>query len=396
MTRTSIAVSLVVVILAGAAWMSWELYDRSHTPGPLIQPITRPTPSPSPAAVAMASPTPVVSPSATPSALPTAAASPTPSARATATPSPASGGLVVEYVEESQIGRGAFAGPVTAMALDNAHGLLYAAGSGRDILCFDVKSLALLRRFTTPGREVLSLGVDSDGDVYVGEAGRAEKYTRGATGAYTRAMKIGDQVLGRVTAIEVVGGDILCADATAKRLRRFAPTGAEKKDKRIPADVVDLGRPATRVIVPNDRLDFAGTLTGQIVMCHPGRHQVETYDLDGKQLKKWGQFDEHAPGGFTGCCNPVNVAVFPLYQIATAGSGLAGRGLGIVTAEKGPPRVKLYDEAGTLVALIGPAAFDANNTHMELAADSDGRIYVADTQAKVIRRFKVNVKKQGG
>jgi hypothetical protein len=67
---------------------------------------------------------------------------------------------------------------------------------------------------------------------------------------------------------------------------------------------------------------------------------------------------------------------------------LKGRGLGIVTAEKAPPRVKVYDEEGRLVALIDSKNFNPKNLHMHVAVDGEGRIYVADTEAKIVRRFK--------
>ncbi|MDD4888491.1 MAG: hypothetical protein PHU85_01045, partial [Phycisphaerae bacterium] len=261
-------------------------------------------------------------------------------------------------------------------------GLLYAAAvNSANIQGFDCATGKKLRQFSTNGRQLVSLGVDADGAIYAGETGRAEKYVRQPTGTYQRAFKIGDTKLGRVTAIEVVGDEIVCADATAKKLLRCDLATGVELGKEIPTAQVELGKPPPRVIVPNDVLDFAALPTGQVLMAHPGRHSVQVYSLDGKLVTQWGRFDERAADGFTGCCNPINVAVFPLSTVGRTGPG-------IVTAEKGPPRVKVYDLSGKMLALIAAENFNANNRRMEVAVDADGRIYVADSEAKLIRRFK--------
>ena len=69
-----------------------------------------------------------------------------------------------------------------------------------------------------------------------------------------------------------------------------------------------------------------------------------------------GRFDGIDPAGFTGCCNPTNVAIHD----------------GIYTTEKAGPRVKAYDFSGKLLAVIATDLFDANCKNMDIAVDSRG------------------------
>jgi hypothetical protein len=49
-----------------------------------------------------------------------------------------------------------------------------------------------------------------------------------------------------------------------------------------------------------------------------------------------------------------------------------------ITAEKGINRVKVYDSNGKVEAYLGPELFDGRGLGLDVAADSRGRICVAD------------------
>ena len=66
----------------------------------------------------------------------------------------------------------------------------------------------------------------------------------------------------------------------------------------------------------------------------------------------------------------------------------------IITAEKVIARVKVFDAAGKLLALIGPEHFDPQCIHLYLAVDSKGRIFVADPMRLEVKVF--SIKKQSG
>ena len=112
-----------------------------------------------------------------------------------------------------------------------------------------------------------------------------------------------------------------------------------------------------------------------LVVAHPGRHRVERYDADGELQSRWGK-RTRGLDGFTGCCNPVSVAV--------TGSGE------FVTAERGQPRIKLFDRNGKLRTVIAePEAFDTTehdrvDTDAELVTCQNGGIEVALLDRQVV------------
>ena len=153
-------------------------------------------------------------------------------------------------------------------------------------------------------------------------------------------------------------GTIFAADGGSSSIWRISPDG----------DVLDrlAGGKGGRFAVPKSFFPITWA-DGGLVVAHPGRHRVERYDADGELLARWGK-RSRGLDGFSGCCNPVSVAV--------TGSGE------FVTAERGQPRIKLFDKAGKFRAEIaGPEAFDATeheqvDTDAELVTCQNGGIEV--------------------
>ena len=112
-----------------------------------------------------------------------------------------------------------------------------------------------------------------------------------------------------------------------------------------------------------------------LVVAQPGRHRVEQYDADG-ELKLRLVKRTRGIDGFTGCCNPVSVAVTKSGQF--------------VTAERGQPRIKLFDNDRKLRSVLAePEAFDTTeHEHVDSDADlvtcQNGGIEVALLDEKVI------------
>ena len=104
---------------------------------------------------------------------------------------------------------------------------------------------------------------------------------------------------------------------------------------------------------------------GVLHVANPGMHRVERYTADGTLLGHFGRFDGRDPAGFGGCCNPTNLTLDAQRRV--------------IVSEKAGPRVKVYDPAGELLAVVADAVFDAGCRNMDLAVDARGRIYVADT-----------------
>ena len=86
----------------------------------------------------------------------------------------------------------------------------------------------------------------------------------------------------------------------------------------------------------------------------------------------WGESTPRIEG-FFGCCNPAHFALLA-----------DGR---FVTAEKGIPRVKIYDAAGKFVCVVaGPKQVPV--AAVDLATDRRGRILVLDPAARSVRIFE--------
>lgn len=81
-----------------------------------------------------------------------------------------------------------------------------------------------------------------------------------------------------------------------------------------------------------------GTETqGKICCSNPGRHQVESYTLEGEFISAFGEAGAEA-GAFSGCCNPVFVT--------TAYNGE------LLTSEKGIPRISCYSASGQFRSIL--------------------------------------------
>jgi sugar lactone lactonase YvrE len=206
------------------------------------------------------------------------------------------------------------------------------------------------------------VAVAEDGSVYAGQEGQIEIFD--GAGKPVRAWR-NTGILGRVTAIGFLKDTVLAADTADRAIRRFDLAGAF-------LNKIGKDNPVNGFLIPNGVLDFAVDARGVIYTANPGKHRVERYSPDGKLLGHIGRFDGNDPAGFTGCCNPTNVAVSDR----------------IYVTEKAVPRAKAYDLEGRLLAVIASDVFDANVKNMSIAAGLDGRVYVVDTVKLAILAFE--------
>ena len=248
--------------------------------------------------------------------------------------------------------RGQFSDEIRGIAIRDDR--LYVAGDRR-VSIFNLHG-DLQKTWPTerPGH---CIAVDSNQHIYVGEPAQIEVFDQAGT-------RVGywqhSQFLGRPTAIGFVGDEVLVADVAGRQVRRFDRAG------KYLGDLVQQ-RGGRGFMVPNRCLDLAVGPAQTIHICNPGLHRIQTYKPDGTPTGRFGKFHGTEPAGFTGCCNPTNIAIMPAGQI--------------VTVEKAPPRVKVYNSAGELLTVVnGPNDFDPQCKNMDVAVDSAGRIYVVDTQ----------------
>ncbi len=229
---------------------------------------------------------------------------------------------------------------------------LHAAGDSQ-VKAFDTTG-RLLRRWGT-GKPACSVAVSIDGSLYVGQAGQVEVFDK--AGPVSRVWHPQGQI-GEVTAMGFFGDEILLADTSDRAIRRYGKSlnliNTIGQDNRLHG-----------FLIPNGVLDFGIDGAGIIHAANPGKHRVERYSRDGQLLGHIGRFDGQDPSGFPGCCNPTNVGVGP--------SGT------VYVTEKAGPRAKALDGDGNLLSVIAASEFDPGCKNMAIAADSHGRVYVADT-----------------
>jgi len=231
-------------------------------------------------------------------------------------------------------------------------GRIWAVGDS-EVKAF-TKEGELLGRWKTarPGH---SVAVGDDGRVWIGEWQQVEIFD--PDGEPVDTWKGADR-LGLVTAIGFGAEDVFLGDASVRWIHRYDRGG------KFLNDIGDRHRKGG-FHIPNGVVDFAVDGKGIVHVANPGMHRVERYTAAGELLGHFGRFDGQDPAGFPGCCNPTNVTL-----------DAAGR---VIVSEKAGPRAKVYDPDGRLLTVVSDDAFDPAAKNMDIAVDSEGRIYVADT-----------------
>ncbi len=228
----------------------------------------------------------------------------------------------------------------------------------RSLLVID-RTGTVLQRWDLDG-EPTCVAAGTDGTLYVGFPDHVEVVHRGTAGT-TVWPGLGPQAI--VTSIAVVGSDVLVADAGNRMIMRFTAGG------RLAGTIGD------DYAVPSPYFDVAGGPDGTLWVTDPGHRTLRHCTIEGKLLGSWGTSSLDIEG-FGGCCNPVHIAVCP------CGS--------IITAEKGLPRVKVYEPDGTLASVVaGPSDFASGETGLDLAARdaNGGEVLVLVPSKRVVRVF---------
>lgn len=227
----------------------------------------------------------------------------------------------------------------------------------------------LLSTWPTP-QPAVAVAIHEDGRVFATE--RQRVYVFDAQGkelvAWGRPGN-GPGEFGQLTGITLSGPNVWLADPAKQVIHRFDTTGDF---------VEDIGRGdraagIESIVCPSLYLDCAAAVDGTLYIGNPGRCRVEAYNLNGRLVGRWGRPGMGATG-FAPCCNPTNIAVRP--------------GGGFVTAEKGNPRVKIYDTEGRVLGIMDRRYFSSGSAGMDLAVDADDRVYVVDPAAGKVLVFE--------
>ncbi len=251
--------------------------------------------------------------------------------------------------------------PVT---LEKPRGIA-SATDGTIFVCGDRSLLALDRGGGVKNRwdldgEPSCVASGPDGTLYIGMTDHVEVIRPGIAGTI-EWPDLGSQAI--VTSVAVVGSDVFVADAGNRMVLRFDSSG------RLAGSV------GSGYEVPSPSFDVAGAPDGTLWVADPGHHIVRHFTAQGTLLGSWGSSSLEI-GGFGGCCNPVHLAVLP------CGS--------IITAEKGIPRVKVYEADGTLTAIVaGPSDFASGETGLDVATRkaNGGEVLVLVPSKRLVRVY---------
>jgi hypothetical protein len=241
-----------------------------------------------------------------------------------------------------------FGQSLTGLALDR-RGLLHAAGDS-DIKVYDASG-RLLNKWRT-ARPPFAVAVAASGHVYCGEEQQIEIFDPSTK---TVRMWKDSAMLGRVTALGFAGEHVLAGDAAGRAIRRLDSAGRT-------VNTIGTDNNVGGLLIPNGVVSFAVDSHGIIHAANPGKHRIERYSPEGKLLGHFGRFHFQDPAGFTGCCNPTNVAVRDH----------------IYVTEKAGPRLKVYGKEGEFQGVIASDCFDPNAKNIAVLAGPGGRVYAAD------------------
>jgi hypothetical protein len=173
-----------------------------------------------------------------------------------------------------------------------------------------------------------------------------------------------------VTSIAAKSDFIYVADAGNRRVLRYSLKGEllgmfeGKRDSNA----------GHGFIVPSPNFDLVVNSYGELWVVNPGEHSIENYTDEGEIRGYWTK-SSMAIEGFTGCCNPAEIAVLE------DGS--------FITSEKGMVRIKVYDASGEMISVVAaPDKFMEEGHAPEVVADSAGIIYALDFDRNTIRIFE--------
>ena len=243
---------------------------------------------------------------------------------------------------------------------------IYAGGRG-GIAVLDADG-SVLRRWDTDN-PVECLAADGEGTIYAGFKTQVVIY--GADGTRQDAWgSVGEDAggLGYVTDLAVSDGYLYVADSGNCVVHRFSVNG----------DFVEsIGEGGEgggdSLVCPSISLECEVAEDGRLYVANIGRLRVERYDRNARLQDFWGSYGPE-PENFVGCCNPVSLCLMPEDRLATA--------------EKGIVRVKIYRRGGQLLDYLGKDFFAAETQDLDLAADGNGTLYVADPGDGRVKIFR--------
>jgi hypothetical protein len=205
--------------------------------------------------------------------------------------------------------------------------------------------------------------------VFIGFENHVKKYSHEGTLLSTWESPGSKSVF---TSLASAGEFLFVADAGNRRVLRYDVNGDLLGQFEGKAE----SNAGHGFIVPSASFDLVVNSFGELWVVNPGRHALENYTYEG-QLRGCWQKGSMSIEGFSGCCNPAEIAVME------DGSFL--------TSEKHMVRIKIYDSSGELKTVVAPPdKFPEEGQAPEVVADANGIVYALDFDRNMIRIFEMN------
>jgi hypothetical protein len=244
-------------------------------------------------------------------------------------------------------------GPVQALA--QSEGAVYVA-TANTVSVFDAMGKRL-RQFSVDEAIIRDIAIDGE-EIYLLHPAKICVYTH--EGVLLREWEACSE-LSNYCSVALSADFVFVTDINNKNICKYTREG----------NFATFISSPNRFIIPS--LTFGIECIDDVLYCsNSGRHQVESYTLDGKYL---GVFGRHGaePGLFTGCCNPV-------YLSHTATGD-------IITSEKGSPRICCYGRDGSFHSmLLDSRSLGGGNTAYDVKVWND-RLFVAGQNKVSIFRY---------
>ncbi len=249
-----------------------------------------------------------------------------------------------------------------AIALDK-NDRIYIAGEDQ-VAIFDADKNALAA-FPIPG-QALCIAIDDEDRIYLGSKNRILVYD--TSGILSHSWNASGKEAW-LSSIALDGESVFVADAGKKIVYHFNKNG--ELINRIGEKNAEGGFQG--FVIPSPHFDVAMGREGQLWVVNPGKHELLAFNKEGALFSSWANTSMQNEG-FSGCCNPGNIALL------SNGS--------FVTSEKGIERVKIHLPNGDYRCMVaGPDNFEPGTDHLDLAVNSNDRIFVLDAKSGMVHFF---------
>ena len=247
-----------------------------------------------------------------------------------------------------------------------------------------------------PGADEISALAAAGGRIYVGSRGTINVYDEEGTaagGIAIEGLPLCLAVDSQANVFAGIGNHIEVFDAAGQRKAVWDPPAenAIPVSIAVRGDDILVGEARKGEVLRYDRSGtLIDSLTGFVLFssptlalavdsedrlwaANPGGRELRRYKADGTLDTSWNR-PGRAIDAFSGCCNPVDIAVLP--------------GGNIVTSEKSIVRIKVVSPNGDLVGVVaGPRQFDQSIKVLDVGVDSKARVLVLDPVRKEVRIF---------